>query len=73
MLFRKKNVFALSWKNILALGLWEKISVFLSEENLEEKTQPASPTPPKNQMVLPNESFREDVWGIFVMQNNYTI
>ena len=27
---KKKNVFALSWKNILALGLWEKKSLFFS-------------------------------------------
>ena len=55
MLFRKKNILFLLCpeKKNLALGLWEKkISVFLSEENLEEKTQP-HPSPPENQMVGP--------------------
>ena len=52
MLFRKNILFLLCpEKNILALGLWEKKSVFLLEENLQKKTKP--PPAPENQMVGP--------------------
>ena len=48
-------------KKILALGLWEKkISVFLSEENLEEKTQPR-PLPPRKSNGRSLNRFSRDV------------
>ena len=49
MLFRKNNVFCfcfvLKKKYFGFRTVRKKISVFLSEENLEEKTQPSPPTP----------------------------
>ena len=61
MLFRKKEMFFFLFllcpekKNIFWLSDCEKnISVFLSEENLEEKTQP--PPPPKIKWSVPRQA-----------------
>ena len=61
MLFRKKNVFCFCFvlKKKIYFGfrtVRKKISVFLSEENLEEKKTAPPPPPPENQMVGPKQA-----------------
>ena len=65
MLFRKKNIlYLLCPEKKKHFGSWtvrKKISVFLSEENLEEKTQPRPPPPPRKSNGRSLNRFSRDV------------